>query len=256
MIQQIIVESKHLTFLNDSGSIIVKNDDFNISKHLACIVREDVSVKLSEAAIVCAYLTEISNDEFNITKLFDLKSDIDKEHFSDAYAKLLIDSLFDFVYKFGFSFEAHQQNVLLKVKKNSEKGFELTGFIVRDFGGIKVHQETLRSKIGITVPVLDDNAGILADTLDDVYTLCYHTLFHCHLQQIFRSLRTHENGRGWQFVREHLKTKTEFLANERCVNFFFAKLAPYKCFIKMKLNDLERKYLHIEVPNVINFIQI
>lgn len=259
VIQKMIEGNKHLTFLHDLGSIIVKNDDFNVSKHLACIIRENVSVKLSdptETAIVCAYLTEVCDDEFNIVRQFDLKSDKDKENFSDTYAKLLIDSFFDFVYKFGFTFEAHQQNVILRVKKNIERGFELNGFIVRDFGGIMVHQETLQSTTGMTVAVLDDNASIVADSLADVYTVCYHTLFHCHLQQIFRSLGTHDNGRGWQFVRKHLNTKKEFLANEMCVQFFCGKLAPYKCFLKMKLHNFERKYLYTHVPNVINFKQI
>lgn len=260
VIQKMVGTNKYLTVLNELGSIIVKNDDFNISKHFACIIRENVSVKLSnypsETAIVCAYLTEMSNEEYNITELFDLTSQKDKENFSDAYAKLLIDSLFHFVYEFGFSFEAHQQNVLLRVKKNTESGLEMTGFIVRDFGGIIVHQETLQSKIGMTVTVLDENASILAKNLEDVYTLCYHTLFHCHLRQIFRSLGTHDNGWGWKFVREHLNTKKEFLANERCAKFFLGKWAPYKCFMKMKMNDLERNYLYTDVPNVINFCQI
>lgn len=264
VIRKIIGNNKHLTFLNELGSIIVKHDDFNVSQHFACIIRENVSVKLSdssETAIVCAYLTEMSDDEYNITKLFDLKTQVDKEKFSDVYAKLLIDSFFDFVYEHGFTFEAHQQNVLLKVKKNSEHGFELTGFLVRDIGdGIIVHQETLNSKIGIKVSVLDDNNSvILADSLEDVYSLCYHTLFHCHLQSIFRSLGTHDNGSGWNVVREHLKTKKKFLASERCVNFFFAKMVPYKCFMKMKLKDFgnERDYCkYTAVPNLINFIQI
>lgn len=259
VLERIIGNKKTLTFLSELGSIIVKNDDKNISKHFACIIRDNVSVKLSdpsETAIVCAYLTEKCNNEYNITKLFDLKTQDDKNRFSDLYAKLLIDSIFDIVYEYGFSFEAHQQNLLLRVKKNTDYGYELAGLIVRDFGGIKVHQETLNSKIGMTVSVLDNKASILADKLESVYKVCYHTLFHCHLQQIFRSLGTHDNGKGWLFVRQHLKTKTEFLANERCRNFFFSNLAPFKCFLKMKLNDYERDYLYTDVPNVINFIGI
>lgn len=256
VIQKIVATNKYLTFLNELGSIIIKNDDFHQSKHFACIIRENVTVKLSdplETAIVCAYLTEMVNDEYNITKLFHLKTETDKENFSDLYAKLLIDSFFDFVYRFGFTFEAHQQNVLLKVKKNVEDGYELVGFIVRDFGGLMVHQETLHSKIGKRVAVLDEEASIVADTLEDVYTLCYHTLFHCHLQQIFRSLGTHNNGRGWQFVRKHLNTKKEFLTSESCVNFFYADMAPYKSFFKMKMNNFERTYVYTKVPNLINF---
>lgn len=101
--------------------------------------------------------------------------------------------------------------------------------------------------------VLSDKAKNIAENLESVYKVCYHSLFHCHLQQMFRALGTHNNGKGWQFVRQHLKTKKAFLENERCVNFFFGKFAPFKCFIRMKLNDKENEYMYSSVPNLINF---
>lgn len=260
VIRTIIGDNRQLTFLSELGSIIVKNDDLMLSKHFTCIIREDVQVKLDdplETAIVCAYLTEkcIPGGEYNITKLFDLKTQPEREKFSELYAKMLIDAFFDYVFKFGFSFEAHQQNVLLRVKKSPRDGYKLNGFIVRDFGGIKVHQDTLYSKIGRKVIVLDSNASILAKNLHEVYALCYHTLFHCHLQQVFKSLQMHYNGKGWRLVRDHLNTKHDFLTDDSCRNFFLGELVPYKCFLQMKLKQYERMYLYADVPNLINFKQ-
>jgi len=54
----------------------------------------------------------------------------------------------------GFSFESHPQNVLARFDLKSG---QLVGFVVRDYGGIKHHQDTLFESTGERAEVLKDN---------------------------------------------------------------------------------------------------
>jgi siderophore synthetase component len=63
----------------------------------------------------------------------------------------------------GFSFEAHLQNVLARF---DPKSGELVGFVVRDFGGIKHHQDTLFESTGEIADVLEDSFTEAKDILE------------------------------------------------------------------------------------------
>ena len=66
----------------------------------------------------------------------------------------------------GFSFEAHLQNVLARF---DSKSGQLIGFVVRDNGGIKHHQETLFASTGERADVLKDNMTEAKDLLEVFY---------------------------------------------------------------------------------------
>ena len=137
----------------------------------------------------------------------------------------------------GVAFECHPQNCLARFDIVTK---ELRGFIIRDFGGLRVHLETLKVSTGVE---LEFQAGhsIIAKDLDDVYTRMYHTVFHNHLQQLIRVLGLHYNGRGWAVVRallEELIPKSHGLYNawlspER-------KTLPGKCFLRMRMSGMYR----------------
>lgn len=60
----------------------------------------------------------------------------------------------------GVAFEAHGQNTLARFDIKTKK---LLGFVIRDFGGIKVHQETLRQSCGAEIDVLPDSCVVAED---------------------------------------------------------------------------------------------
>jgi siderophore synthetase component len=64
----------------------------------------------------------------------------------------------------GIAFEAHGQNTLARFDSKTKK---LVGFIVRDFGGIKGHQETLKNSCDVELDVIPDSC-VVAEDLNEV----------------------------------------------------------------------------------------
>lgn len=150
---------------------------------------------------------------------------------------MLFDAFLPSVLHNGVAFECHPQNCLARFDIVTK---ELRGFIIRDFGGLRVHPETLKASTGVDLE-FHTGHSIIADDLDDVYTRMYHTVFHNHLQQLIRVLGLHYNGRGWEVVREHLNDvipkdhglHTAWLSPERTS-------LPSKCFLRMRMSGMYR----------------
>lgn len=100
----------------------------------------------------------------------------------------------------GVAFEAHAQNLLLRVNKVTGK---LLGFVIRDLGGMRIHPETLRRSTGVNFQFLPDHC-ISTENVDDIYPKFYHTYVHNHVQRLIRLLDLHENGVGWEILRRHM----------------------------------------------------
>jgi len=132
----------------------------------------------------------------------------------------------------GVAFECHPQNCVARFDLITK---ELKGFIIRDFGGLKIHPETLKATTGVSVDYVKGHS-VISETLEDVYTRMYHTIIHNHFQQLVRVLDLHYNGKGWEIVREELRNNIPedhplydaWLAPER-------KTFPGKCFLRMRM---------------------
>jgi siderophore synthetase component len=137
----------------------------------------------------------------------------------------------------GVAFECHPQNCVARFDMETK---ELKGFIVRDFGGLKIHQPTLKETTGVDLDFIEGHS-IIAKTLDDVYTRMYHTIIHNHFQQLIRVLDLHYNGLGWNVVRRQLQQNIPrehplydaWLSPERTS-------LPGKCFMRMRMSSMYR----------------
>ena len=140
----------------------------------------------------------------------------------------------------GVAFEAHPQNTLARFDVSTGA---LTGFLIRDYGGLRVHPPTLLASTGLDS--LDDiiapGHSIVADTLEDVHTRLYHTLIHNHLQQLIRVLGLHYNGMGWEIVRRRLREHIPE-GHELARLWLSPETAtlPGKCFMRMRLQGMYR----------------
>jgi hypothetical protein len=171
----------------------------------------------------------------------------------------------------GVAFEAHPQNTVARF--SLAPPHELRGFIIRDFGGLRVHPPTLLASTGVALDVMSGHS-IVAETLDDVYTRMYHTMFHNHLQQLVRVLGLHYNGKGWQVIRERLREAIPCgHALEKAWLGKEAKTIAGKCFMRMRMvgayrfvsvlmlspafyttfERLCRKHLHGPFPNLLHY---
>jgi Ferric iron reductase FhuF-like transporter len=133
----------------------------------------------------------------------------------------------------GVAFEAHPQNTVARFSLSEPH--ELRGFIIRDFGGLRVHPPTLLASTGVALDVMPGHS-IVGETLDDVYARMYHTMFHNHLQQLVRVLGLHYNGKGWQVIRARLgEAIPRGHALEKAWLGEEAKTIAGKCFMRMRM---------------------
>ena len=149
----------------------------------------------------------------------------------------------------GVAFEAHPQNTLARFSLTAPH--RLLGFIIRDFGGLRIHPPTLLASTGVSLDVAPGHS-IITDTLDDVYTRMYHTMIHNHLQQLVRVLGLHYSGKGWNLIRKRLREAIPeghglakaWLGKE-------VKTLPGKCFMRMRMVGM---YRHVGGEKGIRFI--
>lgn len=137
----------------------------------------------------------------------------------------------------GVAFECHPQNCVARFDIKTK---EIKGFIIRDFGGLKVHRETLKETTGVDLDVVDGHS-VIASTLQEVYTRMYHTIIHNHFQQLIRVLDLHYNGIGWDVVRRQLR---ENIPSDHLLYALWlsedVKTFPGKCFMRMRMSSMYR----------------
>jgi len=252
-----IVEDKDLLIVvHELASVVINHPDINIAKHMSCLIREDIKAlvkPLGETVIVCAALTEKEDGEFIINRILKLDTPKKRFKFLQRYIQLYLRAFATPVFKYGFTFEAHLQNVLARFKPNPQTGeYELIGFAVRDFGGVKLHETTLFSTTGLRPDVYNEKQYALGKDLEDVHQIAYHTMFQNHLHRIIRALGYHYCGEGWRIVRQELE---DILPenSETYRMWLQTPTAAWKCFITMRLNRFERQIIFKQVPNLILF---
>ncbi len=157
-------------------------------------------------------------------------------YFSSSFAKIFFAAFFPPMLIDGVGFEAHPQNTLIRLSLNS-KPPRILGFVIRDFGGIRVHPETLYKSTGIELSSYAmPGHSVIANTIEDVYVRMYHTVFHNHFQQLIRVLGLHYSGKGWDIVRKCLREQIPTgHPLERAWLSEEAKTPPGKCFMRMRI---------------------
>ncbi|RKP25579.1 IucC family-domain-containing protein, partial [Syncephalis pseudoplumigaleata] len=237
-----------LRVAKEVASAVIAHPDPDVAKHLSCIIREEAVQKTGahELAVVCAALVERNAHGVPfVVDALQLDTEARRVAFFARYAALYLKSFLTPAYKYGFAFEAHGQNTLARFDRRTG---ELLGFVVRDFGGVKGHQPTLKRTLNEELDVLPESCCI-AHTLDEVHDLIYHTAIQCHLQSLIRALDLHYNGTGWQMVRDELCRVVP--ADSALYRFFTKPRVELKCFVKMKMQGLYRDYVYLCVPNVL-----
>ncbi len=154
-------------------------------------------------------------------------------HCSTRFVRVFFTAFLPPMLQDGVAFEAHPQNTVARF--SLAPPHELRGFIIRDFGGLRVHPPTLLASTGVALDVVPGHS-IVAETLDDVYTRMYHTMIHNHLQQLVRVLGLHYNGKGWEVICARLRQAIpRGHALEKAWLGEEAKTIPGKCFMRMRM---------------------
>lgn len=250
-----------VTVARELASVVHTHPDTDIAKHCAAIVREaheNTSEERGERLIVCTALVESGHageggDIPAVIRIFNLDTEEKRLAWLDRsvrlwlswmqllrkarFVRVFFEAFLPSVIHNGVAFECHPQNCVARFDIDTQT---LLGFIIRDFGGLKVHAETLLATTGVELDVHPGHS-ILSPDLDDVYARMYHTVIHNHLQQLIRVLGLHYSGKGWRIVRKHLTAiipknhglYEAWLSPER-------KTFPGKCFMRMRLQGMYR----------------
>jgi len=222
-----------LRILDEVASVGSNHPNINTAKHLACIIRENPEVVMpNRRHIVAGALVEKDLSGLpNVISAFHLDTEVKRESFLAHYVRVFLDCFIPPMLK-GLAFEAHGQNVLLRLTMQGE----LEGFTVRDFGGVMYHPETVLGETGVSVSLLE-GSSIEANSMDDVYRVFFHAGIQSHLHRLIRALGMHHNRRGWEMVRENLQ---RLLEGHPLLDQWLKPLVPSKSLLCMKLGGLYR----------------
>ncbi|CAG8584092.1 1461_t:CDS:2 [Cetraspora pellucida] len=236
ILEKLRVDKKILKIAPEIASAIVNEQDFAIAGHLSCIIREDYNDQTSEGekVIICAALTEKDENGISfVERAWRLDTEEKRIEFFERYSQLLFAAFLPPALYNGVSFESHQQNVLARFDPCSE---QLVGFVVRDFGAIKLHQDTLFSSTGLRANLLKDSS-IEANDLLEVYTWLYNKLILAHIFRLMHVLNLHHSGVGWKIVRKHL---SELIPRDHLLwNLWFEnKEIKLKSFLRVRFEGL------------------
>lgn len=119
---------------------------------------------------------------------------------STRYIRIACEALIPALIQNGVAFEAHAQNVLVRLDVETGK---VRGFVLRDLGGLRIHPPTLRESTGTNFQFLPNHC-VATNTLEEIFPKFYHTFVHNHIQRLTRVLGLHYNGRGWEMLRKHM----------------------------------------------------
>ncbi|KAJ7221016.1 IucC family-domain-containing protein [Mycena haematopus] len=246
-----------VTVARELASVVHTHPDGEIAKHCSAIIREayeNTSEERGERLIVCTSLVESGHAGEGghlpaVVRIFELDTEEKRLDWLDKFVKLFFEAFLP-------PRAAQRRRVRVSPSELCRPGFdletkELLGFIIRDFGGLRVHRESLRASTGVELDFLEGHS-IIAEDPDDVYARMYHTVMHNHLQQLIRVLGLHYSGAGWAVVRHHLRAVIPrehalyeaWLAPEK-------KTFPGKCFMRMRCEGMYRFHLHAPFPNLI-----
>ncbi|RUO96291.1 IucC family-domain-containing protein, partial [Jimgerdemannia flammicorona] len=192
------------------ASCVVDCEDSDVAKHCSCVVREtfesenedSLSSQHGERIIICAALIEkcsnyddtsvvekvwgldthekriaflerhviASPTPFHYHSIITFNSTLNRlAFFLNSYVILIFRAFLPPCLNNGFAFEVHGQNVLARFDRVTG---QLRGFVVRDFGGVKFHQETLKQSCGVRADVLPGSAMVaeeIAEVGPDTY---------------------------------------------------------------------------------------
>lgn len=130
-----------LHICRERAGLSLKHVDFDIAKHLACIVREDPTVqvrKKGESVALCAALVECADggwddSESVVVRVWGLDTREKRVAFLEEYTDLLFRCFLPPLVVHGFCFDAHGQNTRECSNFEFAEAFPFTMGLTRQF---------------------------------------------------------------------------------------------------------------------------
>lgn len=159
-LEQAIPDGK-LLFWPEVASVWPRDTEEQIAKHITSVIRTEL-IPAGERILITTALndTDPATGTSRCHVAFNLDSQQAREQFLTVYARELFGAFLPSVLNSGFAFEAHMQNVLLRVRPapvgtgDIARDWVFAGFVIRVSGGVRVHPETLRAKARMELDLL------------------------------------------------------------------------------------------------------
>ncbi|KAF7980049.1 hypothetical protein HWV62_39816 [Athelia sp. TMB] len=243
-----------LHICREKAGVSLKCADFDVAKHIACIVREDANSRAFESApegvALAAALTQRNrpDEDAVVVKAWHLDTRKKRVAFLEEYTELLLRCFLPPLLE-GFGFDPHGQNCLLHYEVATGR---LLGFSIRDLAGVRIHQATFEAATGHRVELIPNNCNDAPD-LQEVHSKAFHALIQTHLYRLIRALDLHsakEGYVGWKVVRAALERRLP--SGELRRDWLETATAHYKCFLRMRIGGLYRDYVYMDIPNLLD----
>ncbi len=275
LLDAVIADKDVLIAMREPASISSSHPDFDIAKHLSCIVRDDAQYQANlrnEHVALSVTLTESlpSATRSNGRELpfmhriwgNRLTTSQGKLDFFKEYATVYLKAFLPPVIHHGFTFEAHQQNALVRFDKNT---LRITGFIIRDYGGIRYYPPALQESTRhlpngpIEINTFPGHC-IKAKSIDVVYRTAFHSMIQSHLHTVIKSLglfradegesREWSDGCGWKITRDILH---QMIPKNHDLHKLWLQSTEVKskALLTMQTVGNFREHAYADIPNVI-----
>ncbi|KAE9987412.1 siderophore [Venturia inaequalis] len=210
------------------------------ASHLSCMLRENLEPRAlahGQRLIIAGALAERMCGEMECyaAVVFGLGDVAAKLDWFSEFTSKMIPPVLALAVESGICLEAHGQNTLVRVDINTHR---IMGVCFRDFGSIKCHMPTLRTRGHTLLSALPD-CFLIEDQEEEAWDIVRHTLIHTQLQVLIRALYI-PPVEGWRIVREQLdnffatRPKSEMARRMRA--FLFQPVVRHKAFVGMKLS--------------------
>ncbi|GLA95876.1 siderophore [Aspergillus tubingensis] len=246
-----------LWIFEEAASVTGAQKDFDKACQLTCIIRkspEKRAADIGETLIPVAGLLQkpLYDDRTYMEIIFSLDDLKEKQAWFRKYLTKLFSLIFPPMIRHGIYFEAHSQNILVRVNLTSK---EISGFALRDFDGIGIHCPTFlrHPNNKNALKEIPPGARTLTDNLPRMWQLVHHALLQVHVGHLLYMLGLESKG-GWRIVREELERALNPSGDpdgRALYDYWLKETMLSKCFLEMRLRDAYAKKYEREMPNIL-----
>ncbi|MFT4922408.1 MAG: siderophore synthetase component [Haloarculaceae archaeon] len=242
-------------------------DSYDDARHLAALVRQNPRTHhlVSEAARVVPAASLVARTPDTGRPLVESvierfagsdggDDDNGTESFLRAYAETVVAPQLRLLSTYGVALESHLQNCVVVFED-----WRPVGVLVRDFGGIRIHQERLAEHDITFEPYPDSDLDTDGD--DDLHRKLYYALFQNHLAELVATLvrvTPVDAATCWNCIRSVCRATFDRLRTDSKVDpatvetdeaALFTDPIPFKALTAMRLQGKRHEYVTSQVSN-------
>lgn len=226
----------------------------DLARQFAMIIRHSPEVHARDyTQLVTAVLTQVNpvDGQVVVDSLIEyLYGEINEQtihQFMRKYMEALIPPLVGYIQQYGIALEAHQQNTILQIDKESER----LSFIVRDLGGSRIYPETLTQ----TVPDFEiTNKSLISDEVEAVIAKFQHAVIQNQLGTLihhFHHVHHIDEAPLYDIAAAVIEEAIDpsHAHADALKRILFGDKITVKALLNMRMEQKVKQYVQIDIKN-------